>query len=132
MMVTAPCILISEDNFQAEVLDSQGLVLVDCWASWCGSSRRINPWLDELCREFPDRIKIGRLNVAVSENLAAQYKIRAVPTLLFFHNGQVQVCVTGSISKQALAQQIKALEIKALDKAARLGHAARGIRTACL
>lgn len=149
MRVTAPCILLSEDNFQSEVLDSQRPVLVDCWASWCGSSRRISPLLDELLIEFAGRIQVGRLNVAESETLAAQYGIRAVPTLLLFQQGQVQTRVTGSMSKQALVQQINALEIvnaleintlgiQALGTNAlethvtRLGNTARGIRIACL
>jgi thioredoxin 1 len=149
MKVTAPCILLSEDNFQSEVLASQRPVLVDCWASWCGSSRRINPWLGELLIEFAGRLQVGRLNVAESEALAAQYGIRAVPTLLLFQHGQIHARVTGSMSKQALVQQINALEImnaleintlglqvrgiNALEtNVTRLGNTARGIRIACL
>jgi thioredoxin 1 len=132
MMVNAPYILLLEENFQSEVLHSLQPVLVDCWASWCGSLGRNNPFLDELFTEFAGRIKIGRLNVAESANLAAQYRVRAVPTLLLFHNGHVQCCMTGSISKQSLVQQINALETNALINSRRLNNPAREVRIAGL
>jgi thioredoxin 1 len=109
MLLTARCITLTETNFQAEVLEAQMPVLVDCWASWCGSFHQMNPIIEELAIEFAGHLKIGRLNVGSSEKLAARYGIRAVPTLLLFQDGQVIERVIGSVSKQRFANKLNAL-----------------------
>lgn len=101
------CMTITNHNFQPEVLKAKGLVLVDCWANWCGSLR-VNP-IEELAIEFAKKIKVGRLNVAVSEQIALRYNIRAVPTLLFFNEGQVIDRLIGGTTRQDLAHRINAL-----------------------
>ncbi|PSB24320.1 thioredoxin family protein [Stenomitos frigidus] len=109
MLVTTQCILLTDANFQSEVLEAQVPVLVDCWASWCGSFHQMNPIIETLAIEFAGQIKIGRLNIAASEQLAMRYDIRAVPTLLLFKDGQVMERVIGSVSKQRFADTLNAL-----------------------
>lgn len=109
MRVNIQCITLIDDNFQREVLEAQALVLVDCWASWCGSLQQINPIFEELAIEFAEHIKIARLNVAVSQKLSVHYGIRAVPTLLLFNAGQVVGRVIGGVSKPTLVNKLNAL-----------------------
>lgn len=109
MLLTARCITLTEANFQAEVLKSQMPVLVDCWASWCGSFHQMNPIIEELAIEFAGYLKVSRLDVGRAEKLAARYGIRAVPTLLLFQDGQVIERVIGSVSKQRFANKLNAL-----------------------
>jgi thioredoxin 1 len=109
MLLTPRCITLTDANFQAEVLEAQMPVLVDCWASWCGSCHQMNPIIEALAIEFAGHLKIGRLNVGSSEKLAARYGIRAVPTLLLFQDGQVIERVIGSVSKQRFANKLNAL-----------------------
>lgn len=109
MLIDTQCITLTDSNFQSEVLEAQMPVLVDCWASWCDSFQRVNPILNELAIDFAEQIKVGRLNVATSDWLAAHYRVRVVPTLLFFRNGQVVKRVIGSGSKSELANQLKTL-----------------------
>ncbi|XGV96400.1 MAG: thioredoxin family protein [Leptolyngbya sp. BL-A-14] len=109
MLESKLCITLTNHNFKAEVLHAQTPVLVDCWASWCGSFHQINPIYNELALEFSGQITIGRLDIATAEPLATQYGIRAVPTLLLFHNGQVLERLIGSVSKPKLTCKLKAL-----------------------
>jgi thioredoxin 1 len=109
MLVTTRCIGLTDDNFTFEVLETPTPVLVDCWASWCGSCQPMNPIFEELAIEFGEQIMVGRLNVATSKRLTALYSIRAVPTLLLFQNGQVIERVIGSPAKQYLTNKLNAL-----------------------
>jgi thioredoxin 1 len=109
MLMNTPYITLMEDNFQSEVLEAKTLVLVDCWASWCGSFHQINPILHQLAMEFAGHIQVGRLDVAVAEKLATHYGIRAVPTLLLFQDGQVRERLIGCVSKPAFASKLNAL-----------------------
>jgi len=109
MLLAARCITLTDANFQAEVLETQMPVLVDCWASWCGSCHQMNPIIEALSIEFAGYLKVSRLDVGSAEMLAARYDIRAVPTLLLFQDGQVIERVIGSVSKQRFANKLNAL-----------------------
>ena len=109
MLVDTRHIVLTEDNFKVEVLQSQMPVLVDCWASWCGSFHRINPAYNEVAIALSGRIKIGRLNIAIAEQLAARYSIRVVPTLLLFQDGCVQERIVGSVTQSALTSIVSSL-----------------------
>lgn len=102
-------ITLTEANFQTEVLTSQKLVLVDCWASWCGAFHQINPAYHNLAIAFLPHIKIGRLNIALSHSLETHYGIRVVPTLLIFQNGQVVERIMGSLSQPDLTRKLSVL-----------------------
>ena len=93
---------LTQENFDAEVLSASTPVLVDFWAEWCGPCKMIAPVLDELAEEYGGRVKIGKVNIDEQQGLAAQYGIRAIPTLLMFDKGQVSEQIVGLKSKRDL------------------------------
>jgi thioredoxin 1 len=101
--MAAPNIVdLTQDNFSAEVLKASTPVLVDFWAEWCGPCKMIGPILDELAEEYNGRVKIGKVNIDQYQSLAAEYSVRAIPTLLLFHQGQVADQLVGLRSKHDL------------------------------
>jgi len=98
---------LTKENFKKEILGSSGLFLVDFWASWCGPCKIIASFLEELAKEYTGRIKIAKLNIEEAPEIASQYGVMSVPTLLFFKNAKVINQVVGALSKQALKQKIE-------------------------
>jgi thioredoxin 1 len=100
---------LNQANFQAEVLNVPGPVVVDFWAEWCGPCKMIAPLLDELASEYDSRVRIGKVNIDEEQTLASQYGVRAIPTLLFFKNGEVAGQIVGMCSKRDLKSNIDKL-----------------------
>jgi thioredoxin 1 len=101
--MAAPNILtLTAENFAKEVLQSSQPVLVDFWAEWCGPCKMIAPILDELAGEYDGKVRFGKLNVDDNQELAGQYGIRSIPTLLLFRQGQVADQIVGLRSKRDL------------------------------
>jgi thioredoxin 1 len=101
-MASPLIVTLSRENFAQQVLQSPAPVLVDFWAEWCGPCKMIAPLLDELAEEYDGKIKIGKVNVDEQPDLAAQYGIRAIPTLLLFKQGQIVEQTVGAKSKRDL------------------------------
>src|SRR5215469_11186416 len=101
-MGSANIIILTQANFNNEVLESQNPVLVDFWAEWCGPCKMLAPILDELAEEYNGRVRIGKVNIDEFQELAAQYGIRSIPTLLLFKQGQVAEQLVGLRSKRDL------------------------------
>jgi thioredoxin 1 len=101
-MASASTIIATTENFPTEVLASAQPVLVDFWAPWCGPCKMIAPVLDELATEYADKARIVKVNIDDHQDLAGQYNVRAIPTLLLFKGGQVIEQMVGMKSKRDL------------------------------
>jgi len=97
-------ITLTKQNFEEEVLRSEQPVLVDFWATWCGPCRMLGPVVGELAEEYEGRVKVGKVNVDDEMELAAQFHISSIPTLLFFKDGGVAETSIGYRPKEELAQ----------------------------
>ena len=97
----------TDSNFKTEVLESGLPVLVDFWAAWCSPCRIIAPVIEELAREYKDKIKIGKLDVDANSKTATSYGIMSIPTLIFFKNGKVIEQATGALNKAELRRKIE-------------------------
>lgn len=100
---------LTEDNFETEVLKSNVPVLVDFWAPWCGPCRSMAPIIDDLAKEFDGKVKIGKVNVDENRNLAGNYGVMSIPTLIFFKDGQNVGQLVGYTAKSALVKKIDSL-----------------------
>jgi thioredoxin 1 len=93
---------ISDDSFEQEVLKSDLPVLVDYWAEWCGPCKMIAPILDEVARDYGERVRVVKVNVDENQSVPAKYGIRGIPTLMLFRNGEVVDTKVGALSKSQL------------------------------
>ena len=96
---------VTDNNFQAEVLESDTPVLVDFWAPWCGPCRIIAPSLEELNDEI-DNLRVVKLNVDENQQTAAQYNVMSIPTLIVFKNGEPAKTIIGAMPKKRLEAEL--------------------------
>ena len=98
----------TDDNFQAEVLNSDQPVLVDFWAEWCAPCRMLGPVIDELATEFEGKAKVGKVDIDSNRDAAVNYEIQSIPSVLVFKNGTVVNRFVGIASKEDLVAAIEA------------------------
>jgi len=98
-MLSMAVITITNDNFKAEVMESDKPVLIDFWASWCGPCRMVSPIVDEIAEERSD-IKVGKINVDEQGELAQKFGIMSIPTLLVFKGGKIENKAVGAMPKE--------------------------------
>ena len=99
---------LTDDSFDTDVLKADGVTLVDFWAEWCGPCKMIAPALDEIAAEMAGQVKIAKVNIDENPELAAQFGVRSIPTLLMFKDGELAANMVGAAPKSRLADWIKA------------------------
>lgn len=99
---------LTDANFSSEVLESDQAVLVDFWAPWCGPCRQIAPMVEELAEEYAGSVKVAKVNIDDSPNLAMNYGVTSIPTLIVFKGGDVVQRFVGAQPKNRLQQALDA------------------------
>ncbi len=97
---------VSDAQFEDEVLKSDGPVLVDFWAEWCGPCKMISPLLDDLAASYGGRLKVAKVNIDQNQKTPRDYNVRSIPTLMVFKDGKVQATQIGAVSRTQLTQII--------------------------
>lgn len=93
---------VTDDSFEADVLQSDVPVLVDYWAEWCGPCKMIAPILEEVVQEYAGKLKVAKLNIDENPNTPPKFGIRGIPTLILFKDGGVEATKVGALSKSQL------------------------------
>ncbi len=100
----------TKDSFQSDVLDSDKPVLVDFWAEWCGPCKMISPLIDQVAESVSDTAVVGKVNVDTEQELAREYSIQSIPTILFFKNGEIKDKIVGAaVTADLLKEKLAAL-----------------------
>lgn len=100
-------IQVTDDDFEANVLNSDRPVVVDFWAEWCGPCKQIGPALEELASDLDGKVTIAKINIDDNPNVPVKYGIRSIPTLMMFKGGEVASTQIGGTSKGKLAEWIE-------------------------
>jgi thioredoxin 1 len=99
-------VIVTDDNFDREVLQSDIPVLVDFWAEWCVPCKMVEPVVDQIAQEYEGKLKIGKVDVDSNPQISMKYGIRSIPTLLIFKNGQPVDQIIGAVPKKNILQKL--------------------------
>ena len=105
-MASENTVILTDKNFQQEVLQYEGTVLVDFWAPWCGPCRMVGPVVEEIAGEYAGRVKVGKLNTDEAFQTASSFGIRSIPTLIIFKNGKTEDQIVGAVPKGQITQKL--------------------------
>jgi len=100
-------VILTDENFEAEVLKSDLPCLVDFWAPWCGPCRMLGPIVEEFAQEYQGKVKVGKLNVDEGSATASKYGVMSIPTVMVFKQGQVVEQSVGAVPKDRLVAMIE-------------------------
>lgn len=98
---------VTDASFEEDVLKAEGAVLVDYWAEWCGPCKMIAPVLEEIAKDYADKLKVCKLNIDENNETPPKFGIRGIPTLMLFKDGNVEATKVGALSKSQLAAFIE-------------------------
>ncbi|MHB8657012.1 MAG: thioredoxin [Solirubrobacteraceae bacterium] len=98
---------VTDNNFQAEVLEADVPVLVDFWAPWCGPCRMVGPVVEEIAKERGEQLKVVKLNIDENQDTAVQFNVMSIPTLILFRHGQQVKTVIGAYPKKRLEAELE-------------------------
>ena len=97
---------VTDNSFQAEVIESETPVLVDFWAPWCGPCRRVSPVVEEIAQDKGEELKVVKVNIDENQKTAQKFNIMSIPTLMLFKHGELKKTVTGAYPKGQLVQEL--------------------------
>jgi thioredoxin 1 len=105
--MSGPVAEVTDNNFQAEVIESEVPVLVDFWAPWCGPCRRVSPVVEEIASEKGEGLKVVKLNIDDNQETAIKFNVMSIPTLMLFKHGEVAKTVIGAYPKRKLEEELE-------------------------
>ena len=102
-------VIVSDNNFNDQIISSPAPVVLDCWAPWCGACSTIGPIINQLAKEYANQIKFAKLNVDQNPSTSAKYNIMSIPTMLLFKDGKMVNSIVGELSKAEIEYHLHAL-----------------------
>jgi thioredoxin 1 len=98
---------VTDETFEQEVEQAEGVAMVDFWAAWCGPCRLVGPIVEELAEEYAGQVKVAKLDVDASQRTAMKFGIRSIPSILIFKDGELVDAIVGAVPKQHLEEKLK-------------------------